>query len=36
MTLEDPKTNWTKWYLAVTLFLILQIVIYYLITNTYK
>ena len=34
--MQDEKTYWNKWYLLVFLFLILQIIIFYLITVEFK
>ncbi len=34
--MQDEKTYWNKWYLAVLLFLILQIVIFYLVTRFFS
>jgi len=33
MNIPDQPTNWKRWYLAVLLFLLLQIVLYYLFTK---
>ncbi|MEZ4937720.1 MAG: hypothetical protein R2799_09030 [Crocinitomicaceae bacterium] len=31
----ESKTNWTAWYIGVLGFLLIQIVVYYLITKSY-
>ena len=33
---DGAKSYWNKWYLAVLLFLILQIILFYLITVKFK
>ncbi len=34
--MQNEKAYWNKWYLAVLMFLILQIIIFYLITVEFK
>jgi hypothetical protein len=34
--MQNEKLYWNKWYLAVLMFLILQIIIFYLITVAFK
>ncbi|GEM_PF-5234941 len=33
---QEPKSNWTAWYVAVLVFLLLQIVVYQLITVSFQ
>lgn len=33
---KEPKTNWAAWYIAVLVFLFLQIIIYQLITLSFQ
>lgn len=32
---EKDETNWKAWYLTLVVFLVMQILIYLIITNTY-
>ncbi len=34
--MQDGKAYWNKWYIGVLLFLIIQIIIFYLITVEFK
>jgi hypothetical protein len=34
--MESEKTYWRKWYFSVLLFLIAQIILFYLITNYFS
>ena len=34
--MKNEKLYWNKWYLGVFLFLVVQIIIFYLITVTFK
>lgn len=36
MTEPKDKTNWKEWYVALILFLLAQIVIFYIITKSYE
>lgn len=33
--MQNEKSYWNKWYLAVLLFLILQVIVFYFITKQY-
>ena len=34
--MEKEKSYWNKWYIAVLAFLVLQIIIFYLLTTAYN
>jgi len=34
--MQNEKSYWNKWYLLVFLFLVLQIIIFYFVTVTFK
>jgi len=34
--MQNEKSYWNKWYTGVIVFLVLQVVLYYLITSHYK
>lgn len=34
--MNDDKSYWKKWYLGVSLFLLIQIAVYYFITQLFK
>lgn len=36
MSEEKDSTNWKAWYIGVMLFLLAQIIVYLVITNSYK